>query len=338
MKKRLHCLLCRSVLALSVFFILPVPTQAQSLLFGGEQVELEAGLNFGPTFFLGDLGGNAGYGTTFIKDLNLPLTKFMKGVFVTAYPNNWLGLRLAANLTYLEGQDKQIPTDGINETYRKQRNLDFKSDVWEAYAALEFFPFDYIHRNDEEYAPRWRPYIFGGVGVFHFNPLGSLTDQAGNVTWHELQPLRTEGQGWAEYPNAKPYQLTQMNLPYGCGIKYMASDNMNIGLELLYRKTFTDYIDDVSTSYVNPNDFDVHLDAASANIARQIHDKVFGISSGVNRTEPGYQRGNPSNKDAYFSFALKIGFRLNSMYDNGNDNGRSYNQRAASRVRCPARF
>ena len=145
----------------------------------GEKVKWEVGLNFGPSFFLGDLGGNSGKGTNDIKDINLEFTKMMKGVFVTAYPKGWLGIRLAADVTYLEGSDDIINTTGINELYRKQRNLDFKSNVWEAYLALELFP-TMMFRRDKTYEPKLRPYALLGIGIFHFNPKGSLTDAAGN--------------------------------------------------------------------------------------------------------------------------------------------------------------
>lgn len=298
-------------------------------MLGNENIKIEAGLNFGPTFFLGDLGGHRGYGSTFIKDVNLPVTKLMKGAFISVYPNEWLGFRLAAQYTFVEGKDKLINTNGTNELFRKFRNLDFKSNIWEAYTAVEFFPLMYLKQYDVEYQPRLRPYVFAGVGVFHFNPQGSLTDANGNKTWHYLHPLHTEGQGFAEYPNRHPYSLTQINMPIGGGLKYLLSDKVNLGIELLYRKTFTDYIDDVSTTYIDPNLFNTHLSAADANIALQIHDKSAGVYT---RTDPGLQRGNPKNNDAYFSFVLKMGIRLSGNFEN------DYNRRSAKHTRCPARF
>src|SRR5688572_25239626 len=98
---------------------------AQHLMFG-QKVKIEAGLNFGPTFFLGDLGGNHGKGSTLIKDVNLELTKLMKGAFISVYPTDWIGLRVAAQLTYVKGEDYIINTDGVHELWRKQRNLDFR--------------------------------------------------------------------------------------------------------------------------------------------------------------------------------------------------------------------
>ena len=333
MKNLLHRFIGKFLATLLLFFILSQRSQSQAFLFGNENCKVEAGLNFGPTFFLGDLGGKVGKGTTFIKDLNYEFTKLMKGAFVTVYPTEWIGIRLAGQYTYLEGDDQVISTHGVDELWRKQRNLNFKTDVWEAYLAAEFFPIDYFKRNNEEYAPRMKPYLFGGIGVFHFNPKGSLTDQNGNVTWHELQPLRTEGQGFPEFPGKKPYNLTQINLPYGVGLKYIVSEKVNISTELLYRKTFTDYIDDVSTTYIDPVLFERNLSPDDARIASSISDKTIGIvTPGVGRYAPGVQRGNPKQDDAYFSFVLRIGVRLGSTF------GSMYDRNAANRTRCPARF
>lgn len=320
-------------LLLGIGLLVTSTTRAQHFTFGTEKWHVEAGVNFGPTFFLGDLGGNSGKGTTFIKDLNLELTKLMKGGFVNIYPNSWAGLRVAFQYTYVEGRDYIINTHGVDELWRKQRNLDFKSDMFEAYVAGEFYPLMFLKRHDEEYRPRLRPYGFAGLGMFRFNPKGSLRDAQGNVTWHELHPLRTEGQGMTEYPDKKPYSLTQLNLPMGMGVKYFFNERVNVGLELLYRKTFTDYIDDVSTTYIDPNHFDNYLTPAQASIARRIHDKVYGIvTPGVNRYEPGVQRGNPRNNDAYFSFLMKIGIRLGAIYDDASE------RNVVRQVRCAHRF
>lgn len=305
---------------------------SQHLSFKAGNARWEAGVNFGPTFFLGDLGGNAGKGTRFVKDLNLELTKLMKGGFVAFYPADWIGFRAAAQYTYVEGRDNIINTNGVNELWRKQRNLDFKSDIWEVYGAVEIFPT--MMRSDmEDYDPRIRPYGFIGVGMFRFNPKGSITDANGNKTWHELHPLRTEGQGMAEYPDKKTYSLTQMNIPMGGGIRVKMSDRVNTSFELLYRKTFTDHIDDVSTTYIDPNLFDIYLTPQQARIAREIHDKTVGIvTPGVNRYEPGTQRGNSKQMDAYFSFAIKIGVTLGEVFSSDP------RKNALQKTRCPHFF
>ena len=319
------------LLLFNVYF--PININAQHFILGNENTRIEAGLNFGPTFFLGDLGGHRGKGTPFLKDLNLQLTKVMKGAFVSIYPAEWFGFRIAAQYTFVEGKDEIINTDGEDELYRKQRNLDFKSNMFELYAAAEVYPLMLMHINHPDYQPRYRPYLLAGIGLFRFNPKGSITDQNGNVTWHELAPLKTEGQGFEEYASRKPYSLTQLNIPMGAGIRYLATERITVAIELLYRKTFTDYIDDLSTDYIDPNLFDKYLSASDANIAKQIHDKAFtSFVPGSPRFVAGYQRGNPKFNDAYFSFALKIGLRLGDIYNS------SLERSAAKQTRCPAKF
>lgn len=327
MKPRLLNSVGKSVLLMLLCTAFCINSNSQALLFGGENTKVEIGFNFGPNFFLGDLGGNRGKGTNTLKDLNLDLTKMMKGVFLTVYPNSWLGFRVAANITYLEGRDDIIKTNGIDEIWRKQRNLDFKTTVYEGYGAVEVFPTMFFYRNSD-YEPRLRPYGFAGIGIFHFNPKGSLTDANGNTSWYYLQPLRTEGEGMSEYPNSKPYKLTQMNIPLGAGIKYFASDRMNFSMEVLYRKTFTDYIDDVSKTYVDPKNFVKYLPAQEAAIASKIYDKTIPIIfPGMTRWPEGTQRGDNKNADTYFSIVAKIGIRLGPIESSAF--------RAKRQMKCP---
>ncbi len=328
MKPYLHKFVQKRVLLLLISLVTLSNSYSQAFLFG-EKVKWEVGFNFGPSFFLGDLGGNSGKGTNDIKDVNMEFTKLMKGVFVTAYPKGWLGIRLAADVTYLEGSDDIINTTGINELYRKQRNLDFKSTVLEGYLALELFP-TMMLRRDKEYQPKLRPYGLLGIGVFHFNPKGSLTDAAGNKTWHALQPLRLEGQGMSEYPDVKPYKLTQINIPIGAGLKFYASERVNLSTELLYRKTFTDYLDDVSAKYIDPNNFSKYLSATDAALATKLSDKVQPIIfPGMSRFPAGNQRGDTKDGDTYLSLVLKLGIRLGPIYES------EYGKRAARQLRCP---
>jgi len=302
---------------------------AQLIKWGTENLNAEVGLNFGPTFFLGDLGVDPNTVSSYVKTINDPLKKFMKGAYASIYPKEWLGIRVAVQHTYLEGSDANISSSDKASKYRRERNLDFRTNTWEVYAAAEFYPTMFFKRNDIEYSPRLRPYIFAGVGAFHFNPQGSLTDQNGKTTWHDLHPLHTEGQGFPEYPNRKTYSLTQINIPMGAGVKYKLTEKYNLGLEFLYRKTFTDYIDDLSTTYINKTLFSKNLPATDAYMAMRLYDKA---PSSTSRTSSVIKRGNPNKNDTYFSFALKFGIKLAHNFENDND-------RDASRgYRCPVRF
>ncbi|MEO7265861.1 MAG: hypothetical protein ABIW38_13170 [Ferruginibacter sp.] len=319
--RKLFCLLIIST-------IFSTTSNAQHLNLGNGKFNIEAGLNFGPTFFLGDLGGHQGKGTTFIKDVNIPLTKLMKGAFITIYPTDWIGLRVAGQYTYVAGDDAIINTKGIDESWRKQRNLDFRSNMWEVYGAIEIMP-TMLFKKYDDYEPLLKPYGFIGVGVFHFDPEGSITDANGVKRWYKLHPLRTEGQGMKEYPEKRPYNLTQINIPLGGGVKIAISKRISTAVELLYRKTFTDYIDDLSTTYIDQKYFADYLSPADAAIARKISDKTVGIvTPGVTRYAPGVQRGNAKNNDAYFSFVLKLGVRLGNV-------GNGEQKNVANQRRCP---
>lgn len=299
--------------------------KSQGVVFGNDKVTYELGLNFGPSFFLGDLGGNAGIGKNTLKDVNLELTKLNWGVYFSMHPKDWLGFRAGINSTLLEGSDATIRTNGLDELYRKQRNLDFRSRIWEGYVAAELYPTIIADQlfSEEPRENAFRPYLFAGIGVFNFNPQGSLTSAGGAKTWYNLQPLRLEGQGFAEYPNSKPYNRTQMMVPMGFGFKYFASDKLTLALEFLYRKTFTDYLDDVSKTYIDPNDFSKYLSASDAALARRLHDKTIPLVFPARPNAAiGSQRGD-GNSDTYFSTLLKVGFTIGD------------NDPATRQTRCP---
>jgi hypothetical protein len=279
---------------------------SQSLSFNDK---VEAGFGIGPMFFLGDLGGNSGKGGLFVKDINLPLTKLAKGITLNIYPQEWLGIRLAVNQGMLEGADSVIHAKGGDEMLRKDRNLSFRTNMLEAYGALEFYPTIPFEKYDGLQG-KFRPYGVIGFGMFHFNPQGQYEAPDGSKKWVDLQPLRLEGQGMSEYPDRPFYKLTQQEFLLGAGFKYYLTETLYVGLEFLHRKTFTDYIDDVSTTYIDANLFDKYLPVEQAEVARQMYDKS---ATNLMRVGTGGERGNPGNKDAFFSTIIKFGWRLSNL-------------------------
>ena len=296
MKKCLHSLLkC----ALISSFFLTLHFASFSQLSAGNY--LEGGIVVAPMGFLGDLGGHFGKGTTFLKDYNMNTTKLSFGIAVTAHPSEWLGFRVALNYGGVSGDDANISTksDGIEQA-RRNRNLNFRSNIYEGFIAGELYPTVFFENDPTDVQGRLRPYGLLGIGVFHFNPQG--TDWNGD--WVDLQPLHTEGQGIVA--GKKPYALTQMNIPMGVGVKYYFTDNLNIAFELIHRKTFTDYIDDVSTTFVDPSVFT----GPNATLSSYMSNKspLRGVpNSGYN---PGDKRGDPHQNDAYFTMGFKLGIRL----------------------------
>ncbi len=297
---RLSVLLC-------LFTFLSLRSHSQSISTGNGKLEI--GLGLGPMFFLGDLGGSKGIGKTFIKDLDFPLTKFSKGIYLNYYPAEWFGIRVAGNLGMVEGDDAEAPAKGGDEEDRKYRNLSFRSKISEAYVALEIYPTWFFEKYDGLQG-KLRPYIVGGLGMYKFDPEAKdpLTGQ-----YIKLAPLHLEGQGFAQYPDRKPYELTQMNLLMGFGFKYYFKENAYIGLEILHRKLFTDYIDDVSQKwYVDPIYFDQYLTPADAVVARRM---FYRGTYSWPTTRPYYQdawRGDPKENDAFFSSILRLGWRINN--------------------------
>jgi len=293
------------------FSLLPLISKSQSI--SSNDGKIEAGVGLGPSFFLGDLGGNQGIGKGFVKDVNLPLTKIAFGAYVNLYPTEWLGFRLAFNRLHLEGADSLIADKGGDEYFRKLRNLSFRTNVLEAYVAAEIYPTVFFEQYDGLQG-KLRPYGLIGIGAFKFNPQTQYTTTTGRKAWVDLQPLHTEGQGFAEYPDRKEYKLTQLEIPMGVGFKYYIKESMYVGLEVLHRKTFTDYVDDVSTNYIDENYFNQYLTPSQAQIAQQIHfreDEFLGTTGPLSRPGLDEQRGDPTENDAFFSTILRLGWRLN---------------------------
>lgn len=293
---------------------------------------IELGIDIGPCYLLGDLGGSLGKGTYFLKDLNKELGQVSKGLSLTVFPFNWGGLRVGMHQTKFLGNDAIIKSSGSDEVFRKRRNLDFRTNIWEAYGAVEVYPISIFKPNNSRLID---PYFFVGVGIFNFDPEGSVTDINGQKTWYKLQPLRTEGQGMSEYPDRKPYKLTQINLPFGGGFKINLSNRLYAGTEIIYRHTFTDYIDDVSTNYIDPQYFYKYLSAEQAAIAARIHDKSIDLTTGIPFTNaPGEQRGNSNKNDDYFSVMFRIGYKFSSQ-SNYQSGGRRSKR---SQTSCPIVF
>jgi hypothetical protein len=298
----------RTLVLVCTFAFVSLFSNAQSIT--SPDGKFEIGLGFGPMLFLGDLGGGLGKGTYFIKDVNLPVTKMQKGLFVNLYPQEWFGFRIAANHGVLEGADSLIKEKGGDESYRYVRNLHFRSTVLEAYAALEFYPTVFFEEY-EGLQGKVRPYGVIGLGMFKFKPQTEYLSPNGTKRWVDLEPLQIEGQGMSEYPDRPRYKLTAMEIPLGVGLKWYVKENMYMGFEILHRKTFTDYVDDLSNDYIDPALYSKYLTPENAVVARTVQNRKLGIgpaNSGL--TFVGEERGNPKNNDSFFSSILRFGWRL----------------------------
>jgi len=181
----------------------------------------------------------------------------------------------------------------------KNRNLNFKSDIIELNLITEINFFD-----PETYTSY--PYIFGGVGLFHFNPF--TYDNNNKKVF--LQPLSTEGEGLKEYPGRKKYALTQVSIPVGIGWKMPLNEKWDISYEFGYRFTFTDYLDDVSKTYVNLTTLSNEKGQEAAALSYR----------GPGPFIEGDVRGNPKTNDIYYFAGIKIGTSLSNIFKKNQKN------------------
>ena len=264
-------------------------------------VVFELGASAGGMNCFTDIGGKKGTGKKFIKDYNLKNTQFSGGVYVAANFKDAICLRLEGTFGQVKAYDSILKSVAPSTFGRYERNLSFRSSIAELMILAEIHPLYLFGKHDDDWQPPVvSPYLLAGIGFFKFNPQA----QQNNV-WVNLQPLHTEGEGFAAYPERKEYKLNQTNVPVGVGFRYSLSAVLNVRAEFVYRILHTDYLDDVSTTYINPAEFYNNLTGAYLSQALALNKRSTNTS--VWKTDPGSQRGNPKTNDSYFSFNLKIG-------------------------------
>jgi hypothetical protein len=271
------------------------------------EVLFEVGASAGAMNCLTDIGGTKGIGRKFTKDMNLGNTRFNGSFYVGALYRYAIGLRLEFTYGKLASHDSilsKVPVGDIARA-RYNRNFSFRSTVTEVNLVAEFHPIFIFgnHEARDEIPPLYSPYLMIGVGYFSFNPQTKLGNR-----WIDLQPLSTEGQGFPEYPDRKVYKLNGITLPIGVGMKYELTSFLNVRGEFLYRFTDTDYLDDVSTNYIDPDVFYNHLSGNRLTNALLLHDRQRGEY--LPQTLPGKKRGDVTNNDGFFTFNLKIGLNI----------------------------
>jgi len=181
-----------------------------------------------------------------------------------------------------------MATDGNNKNAEiRKRNLDFHSRILDFELGAQYNIFSLNNKW-------WTPYVFAGVGMFQFNP--ATRTNAGDKVF--LQPLSTEGQGLVN--ERSPYSLWQFSIPFGAGVEYALTEDLRVGLEFGYRTTFTDYIDDVSKSYVDQT-------LLLSNRGQQAVDLAYRGQGAY--PAAGEVRGNPNNRDAFYFVQLTVTLR-----------------------------
>lgn len=266
----------RKVIFIGLLFLISfTETRAQYLWdFGG---------HVGASNYLGEMGGKAGTRRDFVMDMKLEKTQFTLGAFARYKVNPLLRLKGGVNWIRVAGADNLSTNPG-----RVGRNLSFRNDLIELEVTGQIYFYDipdlgrtYRYRND------FQMYAFVGVATFYNNPKTLY-----NGSWVALRPLKTEG---------KSYSPVSLSIPLGIGLFFTIEKKHRIGWEFDWRTTFTDYIDDVSGNYADPNDLDSDLARALANRRGEL--TGAGVPAAANYV-PGKKRGDPSHKDSYLTTSV----------------------------------
>jgi len=274
----------------------PVATLAVILAFTSTETraqyestvqEGEFGLSAGAAHYFGDLNTNG--------KVNRPKLAF--GAFFRKQFGNYIALRVSAHYAQLGYSDIY----NKDNEYQLRRNLSFNSNIWELALQGDFNFFKFIP-GDPDY--RFTPYVTLGIGAFSYDPYAYYQGQK-----VFLRPLGTEGQGLAAYPDRKPYGTMAFCFPFGVGVKYNWNDRMNIGFEIVHRFTNTDYLDDVSKTYVGADKFPP-LPDGSPSLGFLLQDRSYETGDVIGIE--GRQRGYPKQKDQYIMAEFTIAFNLTS--------------------------
>ncbi len=250
----------------------------------------EYGGAIGASNYLGDIGGKEKTRRDFVADMKLAQTRWNGGAFVRYKWRPKLSLKLAFDYLRVEGDDKLSTNPG-----RHYRNFNFRNDIFDLGFTGEWF---FYENNDlgntYRYRNGFRAYLFGGVGGFYTNPKSLYQGQ-----WVKMRPYADEGYA---------YKAVVLNIPMGAGFYFTFDKKHRIGFEMNYRKTFTDYVDDISGNYPDTPPGDAYtrgLVLRSSSLDQQTISDNPGAYGSHNW---GQKRGDKTHKDGYMTMSVSYSY------------------------------
>lgn len=273
-----------------LFYILLLILSCTSIMAQNFLARSEVGVSLGGMNYMGDLNRQSMFGRV-----------SMAGGIMARFN---IDSRWSVGIEGVYGHIK-----GGNPDIVYRRNLSFRSPLLEGglRAEFNFRPYGLVMATQK----RSTPYIFCGIAFFKFNPQAMMADPGtGAAIWYDLQPLCTEGQGSSAYPERQKYQLVEVSMPFGIGYRWRLSPSIHITVEYGWRKTWTDYLDDVSTTYVGA---DLLNASSGGSLAARLADRSQEV-------EPGYvnlecmKRGDDSLSDWYSYFNLSMTFSAEVLF------------------------
>ena len=244
----------------------------------------------GASNMMGDLGGSNFIGSRGIFDYDFRSNRLAGGFGLNLHTGGSFSLGLNILATRLNGDDAFSTL-----AFQTQRNLSVRTDLVEADLLMEYHPFSRSKGFN-------RFYIYSGIGGMYYQPKAELDNE-----WYKLRELGTEGQYLTD--GVGPYSELDIVIPYGLGYKFGLTRSTSLVLDLGIRKTFTDYLDDVSTVYVDPTE--LQQSNSKPSLVAELADRsARGMATGS-------MRGNPNKKDSYHILAIKFEYIFRGKSGNG---------------------
>jgi len=264
------------------------------------QYSMDFGISIGGSNYIGETGGGGTAPKPWVLDMNLAKTSIGLGGFYRMHLTKSIAAKFSVNFARIRGADS---LSGI--ATQIARNLSFRTDIYEAAIQLEYYFFNLRDISRVSNARiDFGTYFFVGGGAALFNPKASYEGE-----WADLRPLRTEGQ-------EKEYESYTIVVPMGLGINFTFDRKIKLGLEFGYRFTNTDYLDDISGRYADPEDLAFN-NARTQNIANRSEEafargdsRLDGLT--MRNFAPSAKRGNPETMDGYMLGQISLSYNIKS--------------------------
>ena len=231
-------------IAILIFIVLLISTTANGQKFRKKSKYMSVGGFLGTSNYVGELDPGSSFLAT-----SPQFTRWNIGGTLTKRLHPRISARVGVSYGRLQGDDLNSAIDPAGwEPYRRVRGLHFRNDFYEMKAdgIVDLFQ----NRRGMQKRLKLTPYGFLGLALMYHNPKAKFQDK-----WVSLRELGTEGQFIDGVGQDGPYSKLQVVIPFGIGIRYKIGVLWDVSFEIGWRKTFTDYLDDVGGTYVDKANF-----------------------------------------------------------------------------------
>tara|TARA_B100000989_G_scaffold123973_1_gene91651 strand:+ start:1170 stop:2243 length:1074 start_codon:yes stop_codon:yes gene_type:complete len=281
------------------------------------QYALDYGFTMGTANYLGDIGGDQLTRRDFAADLHLGQTKLSTHIFVRYRLSSAVAIKAQMGTVYLEDYDNLS-----SNLSRRTRNAHFRNSVNELSlrGEINLFSQPMLTRYTSKYRVGVNAYATLGVTAFVHNPQAQLDRDAAEYHYNQgnidTNPSLFNYDHWYDLRDHRTEQLTYgsaaLGFPLGFGASFMVNNKVRLGIEFVWNLTLTDYLDDVSFTYADPEGLDdiglVLSQPSSVVVAEtagaenpEVYLNNFGWDAAY--ASP---RGNPDKNDTYGTLQVAV--------------------------------